>query len=121
MGNNSRLVYSSDSGRVRDTEERPAKSKKGKRRGAAKATTRQVPNDGVVRVHRETKGRRGKGVCLVTGVPAEQTKAVSKKLKAVCGTGGAVKDGVIELQGDQRDRIKAELEKMGFQVKLAGG
>lgn len=79
--------------------------------------------DGVVRLSRETKGRKGAGVSLVRGLPladAELAK-LAKQLKASCGVGGTVKDGVIELQGDQRDKLKALLEKEGYVVKLAGG
>ncbi|ATJ84482.1 translation initiation factor Sui1 [Halomonas beimenensis] len=79
--------------------------------------------DGIVRLRRETKGRKGKGVTLIEGVPlkAEALKALAKTLKKRCGTGGALKDGVIEIQGDQREILKVELEKQGFKVKLAGG
>ncbi len=79
--------------------------------------------DGVVRIRRETSGRKGKGVTTISGVPlaAPELKALAKKLKKVCGTGGALKDGVIEIQGDHRDKLKVALEKEGFTVKLAGG
>ena len=78
---------------------------------------------GAVRVSRETKGRKGKGVTLVSGLPlaAEELQGLAKKLKQLCGTGGTVKDGVIEIQGDHRDKILAELLKAGFQAKKAGG
>lgn len=79
--------------------------------------------DGIVRLRRETSGRKGKGVTTVSGVPLPEAelKTLAKQLKKVCGTGGAVKEGVIEIQGDQRERLKAELEKRGYTVKLAGG
>lgn len=79
--------------------------------------------DGIVRIRRETSGRKGKGVTTVQGIPLPGTelKALAKELKKRCGTGGAVKDGVIEIQGDHRDALKAELERRGFSVKLAGG
>ena len=79
--------------------------------------------DGIVRVSRETKGRKGKGVTLVTGVPvtAEALVTLAKKLKQKCGTGGTVKNHIIEIQGDQRDIIVAELIAQGFKVKKAGG
>lgn len=79
--------------------------------------------DGIVRIRRETSGRKGKGVTTVRGIPLPGTelKALAKELKKRCGTGGAVKDGVIEIQGDHRDVLKAELERRGFTVKLAGG
>jgi len=79
--------------------------------------------DGVVRVSRETKGRKGKGVTLVTGAPlaGDALKDLAKKLKQRCGSGGTVKDGVIEIQGDHRDVVVAELSALGWTVKKAGG
>ncbi|RTQ99126.1 translation initiation factor Sui1 [Halomonas nitroreducens] len=79
--------------------------------------------DGIVRLRRETKGRKGKGVTLVEGVPlkGDDLKGLAKTLKKRCGTGGALKEGVIEIQGDQREVLKTELEKQGYKVKLAGG
>jgi len=81
------------------------------------------PADGWVRVSRETKGRKGKGVTLVTGLrlaPA-QLDALCRELKQRCGAGGSVKAGVVELQGDHRDTVLAELLARGFTAKLAGG
>jgi translation initiation factor 1 len=85
--------------------------------------TRLEALDGIVRIRRETSGRKGKGVTTVSGVPLPdaELKALAKALKKHCGTGGAVKAGVIEIQGDHRDRLKAELERRGYTVKLAGG
>lgn len=106
MANNP-LVYSTDFGRI----EEPKKS----------AT---IPEgDGIVRIKRETKGRKGKGVTTVTGLLLEEKelKAIAKELKKICGTGGTLKDAIIEIQGDNRDKIKAFLEKKNFTVKLAGG
>lgn len=103
----STLVYSTETGRIKA--EKPAAP---------------IPTgDGIVRIRRETAGRNGKGVTTITGVPLAETelKALAKNLKVLCGVGGAIKDGVIEIQGDQRDKLKAELEKRGFTVKLAGG
>ncbi len=77
----------------------------------------------LVRVGRETKGRRGKGVTVVTGLrlaPAELL-ALAAELKRACGSGGTVKDGVIEIQGDHRDRIVAELGRRGLPAKRSGG
>jgi len=75
------------------------------------------------KVGRETAGRRGKGVTTVFDVPLDDDslKELAAKLKQRCGTGGTVKDGRIEIQGDQRERIVAELEKLGFKVKRVGG
>lgn len=79
--------------------------------------------DGIVRIRRETSGRKGKGVTTISGVPLPEVelKALAKALKKRCGTGGSLKQGVIEIQGDHRDLLKAELESRGFKVKLAGG
>ena len=81
------------------------------------------PGDGVVRVSRETKGRGGKAVTLVAGVPldAQGLAALARQLKQRCGSGGTVRDGVIEIQGDQRDRLIEELQRRGHRVKRAGG
>jgi predicted translation initiation factor SUI1 len=78
---------------------------------------------GTVRVGRETKGRGGKGVTLVWDIPLRESEIIElgAELKKKVGTGGTVKDGRIEIQGDQRDRITAELEKLGFTVKRVGG
>jgi translation initiation factor 1 len=102
----SRLVYSTDVGRIKEDEQSQAFS-----------------GDGTVRIRRETKGRKGKGVTTVSGIelPEAELKALAKQLKQKCSTGGTVKSGVIEIQGDHRDLLKAELEKRGHQVKLAGG
>ena len=76
-----------------------------------------------VKLRRETAGRRGKGVTVVSELPLteDQLKELATKLKNACGTGGTAKDGRIEIQGDQRDRVAAELEKLGYKVKRAGG
>ncbi len=75
--------------------------------------------DGTVKVSRDSKGRGGKVVTLVSGVPllGEELKNLAKELKQKCGVGGAIKDGVIEIQGEQRELIAAELIKKGFKVK----
>jgi translation initiation factor 1 len=76
-----------------------------------------------VKVSRETAGRRGKGVTVISDLPltGDQLKDLATKLKNACGTGGTAKDGRIEIQGDLRDRIATELEKLGYRVKRAGG
>ena len=86
---------------------------------------KQLPpkNDGIVRLMRETKGRKGKGVTLISGVPLDQEglKKLAKSLKQKCGSGGTLKDGVIEIQGDHRDVLEKELSQRGYKVKRAGG
>ncbi|MCK7405787.1 stress response translation initiation inhibitor YciH [Enterobacter roggenkampii] len=104
---NSRLVYSTESGRIDEP----------------KAKVERPKGDGIVRIQRQTSGRKGKGVCLISGIDvddAELTK-LAAELKKKCGCGGAVKDGIIEILGDKRDLIKSLLEAKGMKVKLAGG
>ena len=78
--------------------------------------------DGIVKIHRETKGRKGKGVTLIKDLPLTDSalKSLAKSMKRHCGSGGAVKDGVIEIQGDHRALLKIFLEKQDYTVKLAG-
>lgn len=108
--NDHNIVFSSDDGDRR-------------RRSTPPSTDPDPTTDGVVRVRRETKGRKGKTVTTVSGVPLDRSAlaALTKELKRRCGTGGALKDGVIEMQGDHRDTVVDVLEKRGFLVKLAGG
>jgi translation initiation factor 1 len=82
-----------------------------------------IQGDGIVRLVRETKGRKGKGVTLITGLPlgSEELKNLAKTLKQKCGSGGSIKDGVIEIQGDHRDMLELELVSLGYKVKRAGG
>ena len=79
--------------------------------------------DGIVRVGRETKGRKGKGVTVIAGLPLgpEGLRDLAKQLKQKCGSGGTVKDGDIEIQGDHRDLVVAELRTKGYAVTLSGG
>ena len=112
-----RLVYSTDGGRLCPQCHRPvAECVCGRDKPAASG-------DGIVRLHRETKGRGGKAVTLVRGLPLAEAelKALAKTLKQKCGVGGALKDDTIEIQGDQRELLKTELEKRGYTVKMAGG
>ena len=96
-------------------------------RPAAQCVCRQpaesFKGDGIVRVGRETKGRKGKGVTVITGIALDEAglKELATALKQKCGAGGTVKDGVIEIQGDHRDRLVEELQKKGFTVKRCGG
>ena len=88
--------------------------------GQARSTAK---GDGIVRVGRETKGRKGRGVTIITGVPLAPSELASlgKQLKKKCGSGGTVKDGVIEIQGEHRDLLVEELKKQGWAVKHSGG
>ncbi|MFC1573611.1 translation initiation factor Sui1 [Candidatus Latescibacterota bacterium] len=85
--------------------------------------TRLQNGDGVVRVGRSTKGRKGKGVTVVNGIPLahDDLSKLAQKLKRICASGGTVKDGVIEIQGDFRDKVMEELSKAGYTVKRSGG
>lgn len=108
---NHRLVYSSDDGDHRRREpDRRTPASKGP----------QLPNDGVARVFREKGGRGGKTVTVVRGLSGD-LNAVAKDLKRLCATGGAVKDGTIEIQGDHRDKVVARLLSEGYRAKPAGG
>jgi translation initiation factor 1 len=117
---NSRLVYSSESGRICPKCEKYFEhcvcGKQQQKRAEPKS-------DGIVRVGRESKGRKGKGVTLVTGVPlpVDELKLLAKELKQKCGTGGTLKDGVIEIQGDHRDSLVELLKAKGWPVKRSGG
>ena len=81
------------------------------------------PSAAKVRVGREVAGRSGKGVSVITGLPlaGAELEALATRLKKTCGAGGAVKDGTIEIQGDHRDRLVSELQKLGFAAKRSGG
>jgi translation initiation factor 1 len=110
------LVYSTDSGRMCPACRQPML------RCACKALAAPVGH-GVVRVSLQTKGRGGKAVTLVRGLPlnVEALSALGKRLRTACGSGGTVKDGVIELQGDHCERVIVGLKAEGWQVKRAGG
>lgn len=79
--------------------------------------------DGIVRVGRETKGRKGSGVTVITGVPlrGDQLKDLARELKSMCGSGGTIKNGVIEIQGEHRDKLVGVLSDRGYTVKKSGG
>lgn len=111
------LVYSTDSGRVCPACRLPVTSCR------CRATQAKPASDGVLRVARETKGRAGKGVTLVRGLALDDAAltALGKQLKTACGSGGTVKDGMIEVQGDHCERVMTLLKAQGFTVKRAGG
>ncbi|MBB1295743.1 stress response translation initiation inhibitor YciH [Pseudoalteromonas sp. SG43-7] len=106
----SNLVYSTETGRI--SQPKPSTE-----------VASKVFKDGALRIERQTKGRKGKGVMLVTGIDSEQhdLKKLAKTIKSKMGQGGAVKDGIIEVQGDDREKLKAILEALKFKVKIAGG
>ncbi len=113
---NSQLVYSTDGGRTCS----------GCRLALASCNCRQtvvLKGDGVVRVSRESKGRGGKTVTVVRGVSLESVALadLAKQLRSGCGSGGTVKDGVIEVQGDHVERVMEMLRQRSFVVKRAGG
>lgn len=110
------LVFSTEQGRMCPECRNPVTD-------CACSKAQRPGGDGIVRVSRETKGRKGKGVTLITGIPLDEKelKAYAKVLKAKCGTGGTVKEGVVEIQGDQRDVLMPLLEQKGWVVKRSGG
>jgi translation initiation factor 1 len=120
---NTRLVYSTGQGRLCPECARPMAECRCKRSKPAQPVAAVPKGDGVVRVGRETKGRKGKGVTVITGVPlaGDALEELATRLKKRCGSGGTVDGGVIEIQGDHRDTLVAELGKLGYTVKRSGG
>jgi translation initiation factor 1 len=92
-------------------------------RSPARAAATQDSSRARVRVGREVAGRSGKGVSVISGLPlgTEELEALATRLKKLCGAGGAVREGSIEIQGDHRDRLVAELQKLGYDAKRSGG
>ena len=111
------LVYSTDSGRMCPQCRQP------QAQCSCRAASVRPAGDGIVRVSRQTKGRAGKGVTLVKGLDLDDAAliALGKQLKTACGSGGTVKDGVIEVQGDHVERVMDLLKAQGHSVKRAGG
>ncbi len=109
--NDSHTVWSSEQGDLR------------KRKDLTPTTRSLPPAQQTVYLHRDSSGRGGKAVTLVKNLvlSAEDMKSLAKTLKQECGTGGTVKEGVIEIQGEQRQRIAEVLQKLGYRVKIAGG
>jgi len=110
------IVYRSDVGRVCP----------GCRRPIAQCACKDArgkparPGNGMVRVARATQGRGGKAVSVITGLPLDEA-ALARELKQRCGSGGTVREGTIEIQGEHRDTLVAELLRRGFAAKRAGG
>lgn len=111
------LVYSTETGRMCPTCSQPVAQ------CLCKMVTAIPASDGIVRVSLETKGRRGKGVTVIKGVPLDAAALadLGKQLKTVCGSGGTAKDGIIEIQGDHRELVVQKLAARGWVVKRAGG
>ncbi len=105
--NDNPLVYATDRGRIKEQEIKPARP----------------VSDGIVRLSRQTRGRKGKGVTLITGIDIDtrMLEQLAAELKKKCACGGSVKNGVIEIQSDRRDLMKQWLEVWGMKVKLTGG
>lgn len=118
MPENSRLVYSTDGGRTQPT---PHNRKVEARAKAPVA--RAAPNDGIVRIQRDRRGRGGKTATTVSGLPgsAEELETLLRTLKQHCGAGGSLEGRTLAIQGDQRERLREQLESLGYRVKLAGG
>ena len=101
------LVYSTDVGRIKEE----------------KVSVVRAKGDGIVRIQKQTSGRKGAGVSVISGLDLsdEELKKLAAELKKRCGCGGSVKNGMIEIQGEKRDLLKQLLEQKGFTVKLSGG
>ena len=109
--NNARTVWSSNQGDQRKNEQK-------------KSTTKYLPpQQQTAYLHRESGGRGGKVVSIVKNLTLSESdmKSLAKKLKQECGTGGTVKDGLIEIQGEHRQKMADVLQKLGYKVKIAGG
>src|SRR6185503_6737311 len=106
-----KTVWSSDQGDLRKQSQK------------ASGTKSPPPGQQTIYLHRESSGRGGKPVSLVKNLVLsdEDLKALAKRLKQECGTGGTIKDGVIEIQGEQRQKVADVLQKLGYKVKIAGG
>ncbi len=109
MVSDSRPVYSTEGGDLRKTA------------GERRLPEREPPGDGIVRIFREKSQRGGKVVTVIRGLPRSDLRDVASDLKRRCGSGGAVKDDTVEIQGDHREKIAAHLASLGHRVKLAGG
>ena len=109
--NNARTVWSSDSGDQRKKEQKRANVKS------------LPPQQQTAYLHRDSKGRGGKSVTLIKNLvlSEDDMKSLAKKIKQDCGVGGTVKEGVIEIQSEQREKIAGVLQKLGYKIKIAGG
>ena len=118
---NSRLIYSTESGKICPLCQKPVSECTCKKKKSISQTN--IKYDGIIRVQREVKGRKGKTVTTVSAfqLADDELKNLAAQLKRRCGTGGSVKDGLIIIQGDHRDTLITELKNLGFRAKIAGG
>ena len=118
---NSRLVYSTETGRICPKCQSQISDCRCKKKRTEPNS--QIKSDGILRIRREVKGRKGKTVTTIKGFDLDDKALnfLSKQIKQHCGTGGSVKDGMVIIQGDHRDTIKSLLEGQGCKIKLAGG
>ncbi len=118
---NSRLIYSTESGKLCPLCQKPVSGCACKKKKSRFPTNIKI--DGIIRIQREVKGRKGKTVTTVFGfqLADDELKNLAAQLKRRCGTGGSVKDGVIIIQGDHSDTLITELKNRGFKAKIAGG
>ena len=118
---NSRLVYSTETGKICPSCQKPGSDCTCKKKKSRSQTN--IKYDGIIRIQREVKGRKGKTVTTVSAfqLADDELKNLATQLKRRCGTGGSVKDGVIIIQGDHRNTLITELKKQGYKVKLTGG
>ncbi len=121
MSDDRRLVYSTEHGSL--DKAMPKRGKKAGKQSQKRTTAIQNPHKQGIRIRRESKGRGGKTVSVIDGLPLDgpALKSLLKQLKAALGTGGAVKNGALEIQGDHREKLLLLLEKHGYKSKLAGG
>ena len=116
-----RIVYSTETGRICPICQKPINECTCKKKKSRSQTN--IKYDGIIRVQREVKGRKGKTVTTVSAfqLADDELKNLATQLKRRCGTGGTVKDGVIIIQGDHRETLITELKNRGFKAKIAGG
>jgi len=122
MSDNRRLVYSTEHGSLDKPMQKKGGTNKKYRKQAATPVIKN-PNKQGVRIRRESKGRGGKTVSVIDGLPLNdpELKLLLKKLKSQLGTGGAIKNSALEIQGDHREKLLELLDKAGYKARLAGG
>jgi len=125
MSSDNRIVYSTEHGQLGKSMEKSKGSKKSSKNSKMGSSSPSITNPAKqgVRIRRESKGRGGKSVCVIDGLPLDEKglKVLLKKLKGQLGSGGAVKGVSLEIQGDHREKLLLMLEKEGFKAKLSGG